>query len=330
MYGYQPIVPNDLSSLLVYYRQEEIFKIVFGYYPVVNQYVKSPFRKDRNPNCYFEWVGNQLLFTDFGDNTKYRGCIKAVKDYFNLPDYRSTTEFIVNYFESNKPLLSPVNHDIEYERKRAEITFKSKPFDNSRDRLFWTQFEITRSNLIEDNVFSVLFYRINSAKKKSITVYRPMDICYAICGFANRVKIYRPTAKGKAKWATTCTQDDVGGMSNLPLASSVLIITKSYKDYRVIRNQGYNVVWFQNEGMFPDDAILYDLSIRFERIFILFDNDRQGIEASDALITKFKSLNKEDVFAFQSPYWYLKDPAEIISVKGKDELNMFLWNNCQI
>lgn len=332
MYGYQPIVPNSAHELLAYYRQEEIFSIVFGFFPVVGQYYKSPFRKDRNAGCFFEWVDGNLLFTDFADKVRVRGCFKAVMDYYSLPSLVATTEYIVNYFEKNAPILKPTVQDFEHEEKekeRSRISFRAKQFADP-DRLFWKQYEITKQQLITDNVFSVLYYKVDSAKKHTTSIIRPTDICYAINGFDNnRTKIYRPMRKGKNKWATNCTQDDVGGLKQLPLTGDNLIITKSYKDNRVILNQDYNVIWFQNEGMFPNDLILYDLSTRFDNIHVVFDNDAAGIKATNDLIAKFKVFDKK-ISGFQSPYKYLKDPAEIISVKGRDELRDFLWKNCQV
>lgn len=329
MYGYQPAIPKSINHLLLDYNQEDIFSIVFGYNPIVSTYVLSPFRKDNNPGCWFEWYDERLMFKDFAEipEKRSRDCFQAVKDYFNLPNLDKTAEFIVDYFQSHEiNLQTPVYQEKPKTQKKVkELSFKAKVYTD-RDRLFWQPFGIKKSELIADQVFSVSLYRLMS-KKGVLLTYRPIDQCYAISGFEGRVKIYRPYQKGHLKWATNCSQNDVGGYRELIITDKILIITKSYKDYRVIKNQGYNVIWLQNEGAFPNDEILYDLSIRFEKIFILFDNDQTGIKTSQNLVEKFQIFDKK-VTSFHSPFYYLKDPAEIISVKGKEELNKFLWNNC--
>jgi hypothetical protein len=333
MYGYQPIVPRDINDLLeLGYSQEGIFKIVFGYLPMSGTYVISPFRTDQSPGCWFEWYDDKLYFKDFGEvrGKRQRDCFQAVKDFYSLPTLEATINFIVKYYNDQQIELTPTNirHSPHIVKTESSIDFRAKPFKDS-DRLFWSQYQIKKAHLIEDNVFSALTYKIYSGIKKTTTIIRPNDLCYVITGFEDRCKVYRPKQKGKGKFITTCTQNDVGGYTSLPFVDKLLLITKSYKDWRVLKNQGYNVIWFQNEGMFPSDEILYDLSIRFEHILILFDNDQTGIKAAQTLIEVFKQFDKTVNF-FYSPYSYLKDPAEIISVKGKEELNQFLWNNCQV
>ena len=43
----------------------------------------------------------------------------------------------------------------------------------------------------------------------------------------------------KPRFVTNCTADDVGGVHSIDPFSQYIIITKSYKDYRVIKNQGF-------------------------------------------------------------------------------------------
>ena len=57
------------------------------------------------------------------------------------------------------------------------------------------------------------------------------------------------------------------------------MITKSYKDYRVLRNLGVNVTWFQNEGAFPDN--LDDIINDYKDVIVFFDNDFTGLAASE-------------------------------------------------
>lgn len=336
MYGYQPIIPSDFNELLLSYRQESIFKLVFGYSPIDGVFVTSPFREDKNAGCWFEWNQERLIFKDFAESKghRQRDCFQAVKDYYKLNDFKQVIEFIVKNLDGQEEeelditCVGFTTPQQKHNKSEVKILPHVKRFFEEKDRLTWSPFEITEENLKEDKVLPLQSYVI--FKKEKTTFIKPFLPSFLIYNKDNRVKIYTPKSRSKkGKWITTCNQNDIGNYDNIDLMGERLLITKSYKDYRVIRNQDlFNTIWFQNEGAFPDLEILYDLAIRFEQIFILFDNDQQGIESAQALIAIFQSLGKEAKM-FYSPYHYLKDPAEIIFAKGKTELNRFLWENFQ-
>lgn len=327
MYGYSTNVPSDFNVLLLEYSQEDIFKIVFKEYPDLDILYLSPFRDDKHANCFFEWYKGKLFFKDFADT--YRDCIQTIKDFYNLNTYQDVISFIVMYFDNNPPsfIQKPIKV-FEREKRNCSITFRVKEYD-TKDDLYWKQYFITKEQLIEDHVSTIYWYRFYSEHSKRWIVLRPFDICYAISGFDTRCKIYRPQNHNKkAKWLTSCNSDDVGNLANIDPTGDLLIITKSYKDHRVIRNQGYhNTIWNQSEMMIPNDQILLDIASRFTTIVIIYDNDDCGIKGGFELQAKFLSLGKE-VKTIHSPYSYLKDPAEIASVKGETFLKNFLSNNC--
>lgn len=330
-YGYQEPIPRDMFSLLVVYRQEEIFKIALKEYPMIGRYYLSPFREDNYPGCFFEWYSGKLIFKDFADTKTHRDCFSFVQDFFGIPTIEQLIPFIVDALSNNNIPQSTVPLYTGKQRKsRSELQFRAKPF-TVKDNLFWKQFEITTDQLQQDNVFSNLVYRIYDAETDQMKIFRPFDLSYTIGGFeGGRIKIYNPLKKKKGKWFTNCKSNDVGGIGLLNFAEPYLLITKSYKDWRVLKNQGYtNDVWFQNEGAFPDDSILKLLS-EFPRVYIFFDNDEQGHKSSIQLESLLTNLTPEVlVKRLFSPYSYLKDPSDIISVKGNQILNEFLWKNCQ-
>ena len=333
MYKYEEPYSWNMSSILEQYSQEDIFKIVFNEYPDFNTVYLSPFRPDRHPNCFFQWYKGKLFFKDYADT--YRDCLHAIKDYFNLKDYAEVFRFIHEYFQSNKPVTKEVFHQIQKEIKQSEfydITTSTRNFE-LRDNLYWKQYFITKEQLDEDLVFPISKYRFFSPKKHSWFTINPLDITYAICGFEKCKKIYRPrNPNPKSKWLTNCGPNDVGNIKNISKDFNYLIITKSYKDHRVIRNQGYsNVIWFQSELMYPDDELLLSLIGSFPYIFIFYDNDEAGIKGSNKLKEHIlKMLPSKNIQLLYSPFKIFKDPASIVSNKGKIELQRILWKNCQV
>jgi hypothetical protein len=334
MYGYEPDASLNPFLLLAEYSQEEIFEIGLGEYPSLTKEYLSPFREDNKPNCYFEWSGDKLFFVDFGDPRRkgHRDCFNFIMDMFEICSYADLASYIVNHF-SNGNVKREIRKSTKEEKakERSQFVVKERRFERSDDRI-WSQYEITREQLVADNVFGVLYYKLYSSKYQKWFTIKPYLETYVIKGFDdNRCKIYCPEERNKnRKWITNCTQNDVGGLETMDFTKDELIITKSYKDWRVVKNQGYNAVWFQNEGMFPNLKILNRLLV-FPRIYILFDNDDTGIKAAQELYDLILSIKKEaSVKQIFSPYAHLKDPAEIISYKGREELNKFLWKNCQV
>jgi len=332
MYGYANDVPLNMSTFLTMYSQEDIFRIIFGSYPDLDILYLSPFREDHHPNCFFEWYKGKLMFRDFGDVR--RDCFQAVRDFYGICSYPDTLEFIDSYFKEYPiPLNQKPKKTCERLEKDCAITFRVKNFE-FKDYLYWRQYYITSDQLQEDQVSVINWYRFYSEKGKKWIILRPFDICYAINGFETRCKIYRPQNHNKkSKWLTNCKANDVGNLANIDPTGEILIITKSYKDHRVIRNQGFkNVIWFQSEKMMPDDSILLSLLQRYERILIFYDNDLAGICGSTDLQRKLESFTsiQRPIRTMCSPCTYLKDPAEIVSIRSEQELKDLLDENINL
>jgi 5S rRNA maturation endonuclease (ribonuclease M5) len=325
--------------------QEDIFKMILGYKPTEHSYVYSPFRKDKVPDCYFEWYKDNLYFIDWAEpitKRRHRDCFNMVQDHFQISFYKSL-EIVNSYFKLN--LLAGHHDDSEYVvNKKKEIQqrkaiikspksmpFKARMFNGQEDRDFWQPFQITKSNLIEDNVFPIIWYKVYSKKIGTHIVIRPATRSYLVGNFNPRVKFYVPDKIGKGKWATNCIQNDIWGYDDLPIRGKQLIISKSYKDYRVLKNQGTTVIAFQNEGMLPSQKILQSLINRFEEIVILFDNDRAGIEAAQKLVDAINEMSprKSRYIHLETNLLKIKvtDPADYIKKKSREHLCIFLQGN---
>lgn len=332
MYTYGELTPNTIGQILELYSQEDIFKIVFGEYPDYNKSYLSPFRKDRNPNCFFDWYKGKLYFKDYADVP--RDCFLSVKEYYNLESYNDVFEVIHSYFKEHKPLNKVQFQEYREQcesRQFYDITDVRRKFE-LRDNLFWKQYYITEEQLNDDIVYPISRYRFYARKKKKWITLNPLDIAYSISGFNKCKKIYRPKNKGQNKWLTNCSNNEIGNLWNISKDLPYLTITKSYKDCRVIRNDGMtNTVWFQSEGQFPDDNFLLSLIKDFPFIIIFYDNDEAGIVGAKKLELRINTIHPEaKTICIHSPFKYFKDPASIVSNKSREALHEILWKNCQM
>lgn len=308
------------ESILSLVTQEEIFELVFKFKPQEFEYVVSPLRNDDVPGCWFSLHDNGILyFVDFGNGRTHSDCFNIVQDYFKFPNFYLTLEFIFNSLIRGKTELKPIEAKKEVKKeakKKVKLLIEARPF-NAQDGQFWAQYGIKKKDLIEDRVFPVhRLYALNT--KTGSHAIECRDIAYSYTDFPDsRKKIYFPLREGKKRFITNCSQNDVGGINSLAPCGSELIITKGYKDYRVLKNHGKNVVWFQNEGMIPNDLILNQLVKHFVNVIVWFDNDQPGITASEKvknhINTMFPSKAKNLWLPESGLSVGIKDPSDCIA-----------------
>lgn len=337
MYGYSEYSPLSIKEILKRVSQEDIYEMVIGFRPVEHQYILSPFREDTNPDCYFEWYNGLLYFIDWGSGRKHMDCFNAVQAGFGL-GFLDALKKVNHYFnlglgtDRSKPvngkLIEHTKRKHKPTKSRKEITFKSRSFSSVVDGRYWSKYEITREQLIEDNVFPTIWYRVYSRKLKQYVVIRPQTRCYSFNEFEDATKVYVPDNKGKGKFTTNCNNNHIGGLHSLPETGDLLVISKSYKDCRVLRNQGLNSVWFQNEGMIPDEDYLIPLLERFQRYVVFFDNDETGIKSSKIVSDHINSIFPTSAWNLYLPEelnkFNISDPADFIFQEGREKLREFL------
>ena len=326
----------DKDDILKYVSEEDIFELVFKFKPKEFDYVTSPFRDDSDAGCWFQYYpSGKLKFTDFGSQVYIRGkkminidCFDAVQLFFNLSDLYNTLKFIKRHLIEGKEL--PEREDITFTqriKKEVRILFDGRPFD-IRDERYFKRYEISSQNLVDDKVFAVKRFKIINSKNGDFSS-RTYDLCYAHTDFLNgRMKLHRPQQKGKNRFLTTCNQNDIYGINSLAKFGDLLIISKSFKDYRVLKNQNLNVIGFQNEGMIPTNDILLPICKRFNHVIVFFDNDVTGIEAgnkvSEYINSYFPGKSRAIHLDTNLLNEEISDPSDLIHKKGRIELTNFL------
>jgi hypothetical protein len=105
------------------------------------------------------------------------------------------------------------------------------------------------------------------------------------------------------------------------------VITKSYKDYRVLKNFGINVIGLQSETMYPSIDILLPIINRYD-VFVFFDRDSVGIEAGLKFTNYINSFGLNKAKQIYLPFigTKIKDPSDLYKYQ-KDTLIGFLKEN---
>ena len=328
-----------LEQLLNYVSQEEIFRLIFNFYPEEGELYSSPFRVDNTPGCYFRYSENgKLKFIDWGNpDDTILDCFEAVKIYYNFSSYIQVIHLLYDVFiegkipeEVKKITSSPRKPRA---RKKTKIAVHRQPF-TEKDRKYWEQYGITEEELIEDKIFSIDKTYINSAKGEYI-INSSTELSFADTSFiSGNKKVYYPekTKEHKRRFITNCNQNDIGNLQNIDFNLNYLIITKSHKDCRVLKNSNYkNTVYFSNEGQYPNNEELLKLVKSFPHIYIFFDNDSTGIKAAINLKNKISNLclNKVTLVYINSLY-KAKDISDLYKYYGKEICHNFIIQNFNV
>lgn len=325
MYGYSEVFDLSPEHILQKVTQEQIFSIVLGEIYIDSKHYRNPTRADNVGKCWLEYYDGVLLFKDFADPIKRsRTCFSLIMDKYNL-SFRGALQFICDYFGLSHSSMDyeevKIDSTSDFIEKRSplNITFIPREF-NYYDKKYWSQYLIYPEQLIEDGVFPVERFYFNN---KAVT---PFSITYAYTFPEGKIKLYSPLASSEYKWRTNCDNNVVGNIDNIDERSDLLIIAKSYKDSRVLRNVGIkNVIWFQNEGQVPNDMININLISRFGKIIFLYDNDETGILASRKLSNIYNTYRDDCASCCWIPTEYkYKDPSDFIKKEGRAELKKLL------
>lgn len=318
-------------------REEDIYNIVFNTKIEYDVHTyKNPIREDKEGRCFFTYNNGVLWFIDYGnvDITHYTA-ITFIKEYYNL-SHLEAMKYIAGYFNITEQSITVNENHIKYStehniKERVNITYIKNKFEN-KDYAFWNKYFISKENLEEDNILKIIQMKIiNNTKTSTINFFKPVFVIYQSLD-KERIKIYQPNVKN-FRFTTNCNKNDIGNIENYNSNNQNLIITKSYKDCRVLRNLNIpntNIIWFQNEGSKPDDENVINKIKSHKNIILLFDNDNAGIKASKK-IKNYLFENYNIVVKLRYiPLKYGKDISDLIAKEGKKYISEIFYKKIWI
>lgn len=274
----------DANELINSVSQEQLFFKHLGIYPVIGKFFHSPFRKDRNPGCRFEWRSGLLCFVD---NARFNG--KLYWSIFDIIKYVHNCSFKeALHIIAKEERIEIVRDDKYISKKRPEIRFDYDPWPE--DNMFMLSNDI----LEKEYVFKVKDYWTTSkdgnfCKNCLHNPKKTLTIAYYFPD-SDHVKLYFPE-KSEDRWYSNCSIQDVFGKYKIEYYSRItdkLIITKSQKD-RLFLDYHYGLasIATQNEGSYFDDDFIDMIKSKFSEITVLYDNDEAGIAASINLCERY-------------------------------------------
>lgn len=338
MYGQTYIHEKQFTNIHISYQtilnsvdQLDLWSWFLGYSVGIGQPICNPLRVDVHGSCFLSWglvktdfiVLNDFAYRGFHGMTIFDAMMYSGASFDEVCT-KIYEEFIVpsNIKLNDLPGL-PVtrNNDFEFILNYVPWTLNGKEVFIPEDKLFWEQYGISATNLKSDNVKSNRQIIFNS--RTSPTTFNILSVTPSYTYlFDKHKKCYQPYHDKYNKWKSTCTEEDIGGWNTMNRDD--LIITKSYKDWRVLKNSGYNSIWLQNEGCkIPWNNLIALQEIKTK--YILFDNDEAGITASNNLADYCNQFDDSYIPVYFDEH-LPKDSADLVKTYGNHALEQELAN----
>lgn len=319
-------IPELTSSfVLENIDQKKVIEYYYGYEIDLDSKVYNIFRDtvDNNPGAWFEYYNNRLVIVDFADpKTNRSDVINLTRFRYNI-GFNDALYFLYSRFIEGNDLKLDIEHKVSATKTvkvPTPIVYVPTIEFTSRDRDYWSQREITKANLLEDKISRCTYVEFYSTRlrKTIMRKTKPNELCYSFGHYVSRaVKIYRPEEKNDSfKFTTNVNQHDIGMLHTFDYNATYAILTKAYKDARILVNNDYNSLYLMNEHCYPSRDALWMLEY-VDIIYLLMDNDFTGVVYASKLKEYLNKLfsNKEIVIVTY-PFWKDTDAFFINDKKG--------------
>ncbi len=271
---------------------------------------RSPFRDDPNPSLAFYINSNgEIRWTDFGMKVDHRrDGIGFVRTLFNLTCKQAIDKI---YDDIIKRRITPAKAIITTHHSTLPDIVIRNIFTTSELR-YWQQYNISKKLLDDQQVYALGSLSYRGSTMFSSVAESPKF--YYHFG-KNSFKIYMPLEK-ITKFRSFNVYDVIEGYNCLPLQDDILIITSSTKDALSIKSIGFkSVISPTGETVLKNILLKYaEFSERFNRVYILLDNDKTG---------RNSTLHLEAYSNWKwKPIWIngAKDPSDLIKATSPSHL----------
>jgi hypothetical protein len=314
---------------------QNIFEHYFGPFSLTQAY-HSPLRKDARKSVgFFITKSGEVIYNDFAENRKLN-FVQFVAALRNITEIQAM-EHIAQQFGLLKGAakvvaIKPIK-PLKKPPKKA-ITVQTRPF-TQRDYIYWLKYNISLKQLKKHNIYSVSKFSIGDYS----TYINRDQLCYAYLLFDDNgngyFKIYQPENPDK-KWMYNGALHLIYGLNQLPFESNTLIITKSVKDFLLLKQFFPDVIALQNESSSAaKKEVLSALKKCYKNIIIWMDADRPGIRAANYYkktwgFTPFfiNFANKNIFYTIRKvKQLKVKDPSDFVAKYGINKFFKFLKQN---
>ena len=314
--------PLDLTveNILSLTSEEKIYRYYLGSKFKFDRPFSSPFRRDKNPS--FIVSGLTKYYRDFATGES-GNCFKFVQKLYSIGFHECLVQIVYDlgfnhrFYIPKKTYketrLAEVKNLRDVEKiSSATIQIKTKPF-TEEDLKYWNSYGISLKYLKLGNIYALDYFFLNGK------YYKAVKYSYVFIEKKDNkasYKIYQPYSH--IKWINNNNYSVWELWTLLPKYYDKVIITSSRKDaLSIIENNRIPSVALQSETTMPKEKVIEELLRRFEKVYVLFDNDYTkevnfGQQAALKLVDKFGLEN-----IVIPEYYKSKDYSDLVLHHGR-------------
>lgn len=281
-------------------------------------FICSPLRQDNRPSFgLYSLDGKRIYFTDLA--TRERGGIydllaKMWHCSYNDVLSRIQRDLLKSNGEANMNLMAAPKTVGEI-TSHSDVTMEVKVREwRQYDIDYWSSYGVPLEWLKYAEVYPISHKIITKNGVKS--VFGADKLAYAFIEHKEgrvTIKIYQPLNREGYKWANTHDRSVVSLWTKIPETGDKVVICSSLKDALCFwANTGIPSLALQGEGYGMSDTAILELKRRYKQVYILFDNDKAGLNDSKKLAERTGFIN-----LILPQFDGGKDVSDLMKCKGK-------------
>lgn len=289
----------------------------------VPEVINSPLRQDNNPSLglFINNRTNSLWFKDFGSGEK-GSLYDLLARMWNV-----SKDKVYDRILEDMPAPALIRkHGVKVYRKSAgKVEVRVREW-RDYDIAYWDSYGISLPWLKFGEIYPISHiiitknghsYPIPAEKYAYVYVERKDGIV--------SFKIYQPYSK-EYKWMSKHDSSVWDLWTKIPEKGDKLIITSSRKDALAIwSNTGVPALSLQGEGYIPKEHVVQQLKDRYNKVYVLYDNDFQSEENHGRMYGKMIA-EKFNVTQIEIPEkWESKDPSDLVKNHGREVLREVIY-----
>lgn len=289
----------------------------------VPEVINSPLRQDNNPSLglFINNKTNSLWFKDFGSGEK-GSLYDLLAKMWNV-----SKDKVYDRILEDMPAPAPIRkHGVKVYRKSAgKVEVRVREW-RDYDIAYWDSYGISLPWLKFGEIYPISHiiltknghsYPIPAEKYAYVYVERKDGIV--------SFKIYQPYSK-EYKWMSKHDSSVWDLWTKIPDKGDKLIITSSRKDALAIwSNTGIPALSLQGEGYIPKEHVVQQLKDRYNKVYVLYDNDFQSEENHGRMYGKMIA-ERFNVTQIEIPEkWESKDPSDLVKNHGREVLRGVIY-----
>lgn len=289
----------------------------------VPEVINSPLRQDNNPSLglFINNRTNSLWFKDFGSGEK-GSLYDLLAKMWNVSKDKVYKRILE---DMPAPALMRKHGAKVYRKSAGKVEVRVREW-RDYDIAYWDSYGISLPWLKFGEIYPISHiiltknghsYPIPAEKYAYVYVERKDGIV--------SFKIYQPYSE-EYKWMSKHDSSVWDLWAKIPEKGDKLIITSSRKDALAIwSNTGIPALSLQGEGYIPKEHVVQQLKDRYNKVYVLYDNDFQSEENHGRVYGKMIA-EKFNVTQIEIPEkWKSKDPSDLVKNHGREVLRGVIY-----